>query len=202
MSSLDTIDSSLTTRKSTRWHNFSLDENQDDHNLPSTTKSSKQTMAFITDQTVLKSRRGAPIRFTPGTYGGNKGKGKKKGSGYGYIDNQPPSNLDIKRYVIVDMIGVGKVLHHAMVSRTSYRRCGWVNKQAPGASFEERLMKQHPQIEDAIEELCRTLARVHELENHMKNSDDSMMLFIWAKYYEAAVRQSKRIEPNDWAGLL
>jgi hypothetical protein len=25
-----------------------------------------------------------------------------------------------------------------------------------------------------------------------------MMLFIWAKYYEAAVRQSKRIEPNDW----
>jgi hypothetical protein len=155
-------------------------------------------MAFITDQTVLKSRRGAPIRFTRGTYGGNKGKGKKKGSGYGYIDNQPPSNLDVKQYVIVDMNGDGKVLHHAMVSRTSYRRCDWVNKQAPGASFEERLMKQHPQIEDAIEELCRTLARVHELENHMKNSDDSMMLFIWAKYYEAAVRQSKRIEPNDW----
>jgi hypothetical protein len=68
----------------------------------------------------------------------------------------------------------------------------------PGASFEERLMKQHPQIEDAIEELCRTLARVHELENHMKNSDDSILLFIWTKYYEAAVRQSKRIEPNDW----
>jgi hypothetical protein len=150
-------------------------------------------MTRITDQATLKTMRGRQIRFMRGTYGG---KSKKKGSGCGWVDKTATTNLDKKMWVIVDMTGEGKLLKHTQVSHSSFRYSDWFNVQV--VTFEEHLLQQYPEIEDAMEELARMLARVKGLDKKMKGSDSSLMMTFWEKYNYARSERKEKKYHKDW----
>jgi hypothetical protein len=117
--------------------------------------SQEATMAPITDQATLKAMQGKQIRVMRGRYGG---KNPEVGCGYGWTDKSATKMLKEKRWVIIDMTGKGKELKHVQINRSSFRYFDWFN-EPKGATFEERLLQQHPEIADAMEELAQTLAR-------------------------------------------
>ena len=162
-----------------------------------TNKSTTAKMARgITDQAMLANMKGRQIRFISGKYGGKS----KTGSGYGWTDSKGKI-LAKQKWVIVDMTGDGTHLKHTIVNRDSFIYKDWVKKNSgkertPALPFEERLMEQHPDIENIMEQLVRKLARVHGLEEHMVNGGPMMMAF-WGKYIDACNRQKKE-NRDDW----
>jgi hypothetical protein len=94
------------------------------------------------------------------------------------------------------MTSDGKKLKHTQVNRTSFRLHKWDSeKNIASTSFETALMRQRPEIEDEMEHLARTLARVYGLDEVLKH-DGPLMMQFFAKFTEACIRQKKKDE--DW----